>query len=288
MQRHHAIIFVLAGALCMSFAALIIRLIEHADGFQILAYRSITQASVVGLFALYLSKQNVGDFLRKTDRIDALIAFFMMIAFGTYVLSLLNTSVASTLLILSIAPVFAALIGWVVNNEPPNLIATISIITAIIGVIIMIEDGFGGGRTIGNFLAVISALAFSMMLVTARRSKKSNVLKGNALGALLSGIVAAPIALGFSDGGLIIPLQDAGLSLLNGGLTIGLGILLISLAAPHLPAHEVSLLVLLESILSPIWVWLILSEPISRAEVTGGALVLFAVILLSFAGRLKH
>ena len=288
MQRHHAIIFVLAGALCMSFAALIIRLIEHADGFQILAYRSITQASVVGLFALYLSKQNVGDFLRKTDRIDALIAFFMMIAFGTYVLSLLNTSVASTLLILSIAPVFAALIGWVVNNEPPNLIATISIITAIIGVIIMIEDGFGGGRTIGNFLAVISALAFSMMLVTARRSKKSNVLKGNALGALLSGIVAAPIALGFSDGGLIIPLQDAGLSLLNGGLTIGLGILLISLAAPHLPAHEVSLLVLLESILSPIWVWLILSEPISRAEVIGGALVLFAVILLSFAGRLKH
>ncbi len=288
MQRHHAIIIVLAGALCMSFAALIIRLIEHADGFQILAYRSITQASVVGLFALYLSKQNVGDFLRKTDRIDALIAFFMMIAFGTYVLSLLNTSVASTLLILSIAPVFAALIGWVVNNEPPNLIATISIITAIIGVIIMIEDGFGGGRTIGNFLAVISALAFSMMLVTARRSKKSNVLKGNALGALLSGIVAAPIALGFSDGGLIIPLQDAGLSLLNGGLTIGLGILLISLAAPHLPAHEVSLLVLLESILSPIWVWLILSEPISRAEVTGGALVLFAVILLSFAGRLKH
>ncbi|MEM7242508.1 MAG: DMT family transporter [Pseudomonadota bacterium] len=285
MPRHIAIILVLSAAFCMSFAALFVRLIETADGFQILVYRSVAQGLFVSGIALYLERQRLGAFFKNIDRDDVLIAVLMMIAFSTYVLALLNTSVASALFILSIAPVFAALLGWLVNGERPSLVAAVCIGLAVLGVGVMIQGGLEGGKTFGNVLAVLSALAFATMLVTARKSKKSNVLKGNGMGALLAALVMTPIALTFSDGGLSIPVIDIWLAMGSGVVTIGLGILFLSLSAPHLPAHEVSLLVLLESILSPIWTSMFLNEKIETAELVGGFLVLLSVIFLTIFGK---
>ena len=288
MSRSLAILAVLFAALCMSFAALFVRLIESADGFQILIYRSSAQGVLVLSAAIYLYRGAKVQFLRQIDRLDWCIAAFMMIAFSTYVLSLLNTSVASTLFILSIAPAFAALLGWAINGERPNAIASLAIVLAIIGVFIMIQGGLGHGKSLGNALAVLSALCFALMLVLARKSGKSNVLLGNGMGALLTGILMLPVALIYSDGGIVIPLRDIGFAAGSGMFTIGLGILFISLAAPHLPPHELSLLVLLESILSPIWVWLLLGEPIGMPELIGGALVLSAIVMLSVFGKKEN
>ena len=285
MPRSLAISAVLFAAFCMSFAALFVRLIDVADGFQILFYRSIAQGILVLGCALYLHKGPLRNYFNALDWYDFIIAVLMMFAFSAYVLSLLNTSVASTLFILSIAPVFAALLGWLVNKERPNLVASIAIAIAIIGVLIMIQGGISAGKSLGNFLAVISALSFAMMLVVARKSAKSNVLSGNGMGALLAGFTMLPVALIYSDGGLVIPGMDIFYAAASGMFTIGLGIIFISHAAPHLPAHEVSLLVLLESILSPIWVWLFLGETIGKSEIIGGTLVLAAVISLSLFGR---
>ena len=285
MPRNIAIALVLLAAISMSFAALFVRLIEEADGYQILVYRSFAQGVIVATFALFLERTRLRSFIASIDKIDLIIAILMCIAFSTYVLALLNTSVASALFILSVAPVFAALLGWLINNEKPSRIASFCIGLAILGVSIMISGGFTGGKTLGNVLSVMSALAFATMLVTARKSRKSNILKGNAMGALLTGIIMTPIAFFFSDGGLVVSVSDAQLAAISGVVTIGLGIIFLSLSAPHLPAHEVSLLVLLESILSPIWVWWFLSESIIMTEIIGGVLVLSGVVILSVFGR---
>ena len=71
--------------------------------------------------------------------------------------------------------------------------------------------------------------------------------------------------------------------LFMGAFSIGLGIALVAYAAPNLPAAEVSLLVLLESVLAPVWVWLFLGEAMSTTEIAGGALIMVSVVILSIS-----
>ena len=70
-----------------------------------------------------------------------------------------------------------------------------------------------------------------------------------------------------------------------GAFSIGLGIALVAYAAPNLPAAEVSLLVLLESVLAPVWVWLFLGEAMSATEIAGGALIMVSVAIMSLLSR---
>ena len=280
MNRSQSVLFVLAGALCMRFAGLCVRLIDDADGYQILTVRGISQGVVVWAVACFTRNIKPSQFIKDFDRTDALIGVLMACAFCFYIFSLLNTSVASTLFILSIAPVFAALLGWLVINEKPTLINCIAIAGALSGVLVMVGAGVDLDRTTGNLFAVISAFTFACMLVIARKSNKKDVLAGNFLGAILASITMAVFALTIGRG-LSVSAYDLILMLAMGAFTIGLGIALVARAAPNLQAAEVSLLVLLESVLSPVWVWLFLGEAMSTTEILGGALIMLSVVMLS-------
>jgi drug/metabolite transporter (DMT)-like permease len=72
-----------------------------------------------------------------------------------------------------------------------------------------------------------------------------------------------------------------------GAFTIGIGIALVTWGTPYVPAAEVSLLVLLESVLSPIWVWVFLDEAMTSREIVGGSIVLAAVAMLALASTNK-
>jgi len=243
----------------MSFAALFVRGLETTDGRQILAYRGLTQAAMVAVVACVIRRQSPWGFLKSLDRIDWTAGVAMAFAFSFYIYSLLNTSVASTLLILSVAPVFAAILGWWWIGEKPGLVTWISIALALAGVTVMVGAGFDLGRTTGNLLAIGSALSFALMLVLARGSGKSDLLGGNFLGAANYDLV---------------------LLFTMGAFTIGLGIAFVAWAAPSLPSAEVSLLILLESVLSPLWVWIFLGEQMSLYEITGGTMLLTSVAIL--------
>lgn len=266
----------------MSFAGLCVRLIENADGYQILTFRGIAQAAVVWFVACFTRKIKPLQFVKDFDRTDVLIGALMACAFCFYVFSLLKTSVASTLFILSIAPVFAALLGWLVINEKPTFINCIAITGALAGVLVMVGAGVDLGRTTGNLFAVISALTFACMLVIARKSNKKDVLAGNFLGAVLASIAMGTFALTIGRG-LSVSAYDLVMVLFMGAFSIGLGIALVAYAAPNLPAAEVSLLVLLESVLAPVWVWLFLGEAMSTTEIAGGALIMVSVVILSIS-----
>ena len=75
------------------------------------------------------------------------------------------------------------------------------------------------------------------------------------------------------------------LSIFMGLFTIGIGIALVTWATPYLPAAEISILVLIESILGPIWVWIFLNETISVFEIIGGLTVLSAVVLMIYVNQ---
>ena len=268
----------------MSFAGLCVRLLHDADGYQILTFRGITQGLMVWAVACVTRRIKPVTFFTSFDSTDALIGVLMACAFCFYIFSILNTSVASTLFILSIAPVFAALLSWLVIKEKPTPITCLSIFIALLGVVVMVGAGVDLDRTKGNFFAVISALAFACMLVIARKSNKKDVLGGNFLGAILASVTMAALAVVIGRG-LQLSTHDLLIILAMGAFSIGLGIALVAWAAPHLPAAEVSLLILLESVSSPMWVWLFLGERMTSLEIVGGTLILLSVVLLTLMNK---
>ena len=106
------------------------------------------------------------------------------------------------------------------------------------------------------------------------------MLTGNFLGACFAIILATILAYTYGDG-LVIPVKDMWLSFTLGAFTIGIGIALVAWGAPYLPAPNVGVLVLLESVLAPVWVWLLLDTPMKYQEILGGIIILCAVLILS-------
>ena len=288
MSKRNAVLLILMGGTCMSFVGLILRLIAQADAFQILFYRSISLAMMVMLVACLKRRCKPRAFLQGLDRHDFRMGLALSLAFATYVFAMLLTSVASTLFILTAAPFLAALIAWIWIGETPRRVTWAAMAAATLGVGLMIGDGFSTGRTLGNLLALLSALLFALMLVLARRSRKTDVLGGTFLGGVLAAALALATALILGDG-IAASGRDIGLSLFMGAFTIGLGIALVTWGTPFVPAAEVSLLVLIESVLGPIWVWLFLAEAMRPVEMLGGGIVLAAVVMLALAsGRSRR
>ncbi|WP_306112918.1 MULTISPECIES: DMT family transporter [unclassified Roseovarius] len=284
MGKTQAMALILFGATFMSFVGLLMRLIDTADGFQILTYRSISLAGMVALVACLRRKTAPTRFLASLDRYDLGMGLALSVAFTAYVFAMLNTSVASALFILSATPLCAALMAWAWIGERPTRITLASMALAVVGVGVMVQGGIDLGRTTGNIIAFISAVTFALMLTLARRSRKPDVLGGTFLGGVFCLLIGAGCALVIGNG-LQVSAHDFWITLFMGGFTIGIGIAFVTWGTPYVPAAEVSLLVLLESVLGPIWVWLFVNEAMTVPEMFGGAIVLGAVTLQALFGR---
>lgn len=268
----------------MGMVGLILRLMESADGFQILVYRSLALSAMVMLVACLRRRLGVATFLKSFDRWDVLNGFLLGFAFSFYVYALLNTNIASALFILSSAPLFAAILAWIFIGEKPKAVTYLALCLAVIGVGLMVKDGLETGGIIGNLYALFSAFCFASMLVVIRYTGKEDALGGTFLGGIFACGLNAVIAITIGSG-LTISGWDLGLSLVMGAFTIGLGIALVTWAASYLPAAEVSILVLIESVTGPIWVWLFLNEGTTVSTLIGGAIVLGAVVLQTAGGN---
>ena len=265
----------------MSFNGVLIRVLESANGFQVLFYRSIGLSIFVLFFIGLKRKTSITGVFKTVDLWDIAVGMCLGFAFSSYVFSIFYTTVAYTLFILSSTPLIAAFFSWLVLNEKPSSVVALAMLLSLLGVIIMVKTGISIGSGWAQCLALISAGSFAAMLVITRRSYKSDVLTGTFLGGVFSGAFGFFSSIFFVNG-LSVSFYDLSIMILMGALAIGLGITLVTLAAPFIPSAEVSILVLLESVLGPLWVWMFLKESVSQSELTGGAIILISVFLLSY------
>ena len=265
----------------MSFNGVLIRVLESANGFQVLFYRSIGLSLFVLIFISLKRKISFIKVFDNIDKWDILVGVCLGFAFSSYVFSIFYTSVASTLFILSTTPIIAAFLSWLALSERPSLIVGVAMLLSLAGVLIMVNEGLSVGRSWGNGLALISAISFAAMLVSTRRSYKTDILTGTLLGGCFSGIFGLFSSI-FISQTMSVSTFDLYVMLFMGAFAIGLGICLVTLAAPFVPSAEVSILVLLESVLGPLWVWNFLNETMSGSELVGGLIILMSVCLLSY------
>ncbi len=186
-----------------------------------------------------------------------------------FVVAISNTGVANTLVIYATAPVIAALLSWIFLRERVSLELWIVIFLAFAGIAIVVWDGVGRGTLLGDIAAVFVSITLAGMFVVLRAAREVNLIPATALGSLSSGLavlgVAAPLDAAWGSAGYIAAM---------GLFVLPVSFALITLGPRYLPAPEVGLLMLLETVLGTLWVWLVLSEEPPLLTVVGGIVVL--------------
>ena len=260
------------AAVCWSSGGLIARLVSTSP-WTTSFWRSVTASLFLTAVLWVVRRRNILAQWREGGRPVVIVAACMATASTCFIFSLAHTSVANTLILMSTGPYVAGLLGWLVLGErvAPRTWLTMGI--ALAGAVVMVSNSYGRGTVAGDVLAIIMATSFAIATVLIRRHPEIQMAPAAALATALTALIALPLA---------TPAQtaprDLALLAFFGVGQFGLGFLLFMAGARLIPAAESSLIGMLETVLGPLWVWLVLSEQPDATSLLGGALILAALV----------
>jgi drug/metabolite transporter (DMT)-like permease len=200
----------------------------------------------------------------------------------TFVVSIQNTNVANTLVMIATAPMISAILGAIFLKEPPDKKTWISIIITFLAIIYIFFDSLKLGNFYGDILGFITAVGLAVGAVTVRSAKSKNLVPAAVVGKL----IVATFALFFIESFILID-KDLYIIPLMCIMCVAIPFVLVTIAPRFIPAAEVNLFFLLETIIGPIWVWLIIKEQPSIETLYGGAIIIGTIAVHSFL-KLKN
>ena len=262
------LLLTIVGVLVLSPDSLLVRLIE-TDQWTLLFWRGSLNALSLTLLTVALS----GRSTFSAFRVVGIAGFFAAVLFtGStlfFISSLNHTSVANTLVIISAAPLFAAVFSRLFLNEAIARRTWVATLVGLLAIALIVSQSIGQGALVGDLCAVGTAVCLASTFVIVRRARAVSMIPAMAISGLMVAIVVTPWAAPTA-----INRDDIGLLLLLCVILLPVSIALITLGPRYLPAPEVSLIMLLETALGPLWVWLALDEePAWQALVGGGILI---------------
>jgi drug/metabolite transporter (DMT)-like permease len=267
------------GGFFISQSGVLIGLMENAGVWQVQFYRSLSAIVVLGAITVIKHRGRIGRAFVSGRLAMLSTGVFLAISNFFYIGSFFETRAASVFFIISSQPFFAALIGWIVLKEPVRRATWIAMTAALAGVAVMMWEGIGEGRLIGNLMAVGAAVFFAGFGVSLRGGRNSDMVPGVMLASLIVGAISATLVDDFT-----ISDQDLTLCLYMGAFQVSASLVLYAAGAKYVPAAELMVLALAEVILGPVWVWLILGEAPTLLGVLGGAIVIGAVFVNAMTG----
>jgi drug/metabolite transporter (DMT)-like permease len=270
-DHRHGALLVAAAALCWSAGGLLARLVD-TDPWTTVFWRGIFCASF--LFAVLLVRHgtSVLGVFRRVGPAGLAVALCLAIASTCFIVALARTSVANVLIIQSTGPFIAGLLGWAVMGERVKRRTWLGIAGAFLGTAIMVSGSRAAGTASGDLLALVVASVFAVGMVILRRHRDVAMLPA----ACVASALAAAAALTHAVPASVRPGDLAFLALFGAG-QLGLGLILFTRGAPRIPVAEASLIAVLESVLGPVWVWLVIGERPGMRSLVGGVLVLLAL-----------
>lgn len=278
-ERSKGVLITTAGVLAISPDALLVRLIG-ADDWTTLFWRGLLSGTTIFLALLILHRGKFVAQVRAVGRTG--LWFALLFGGGTilFVFSINETTVANTLFVVSTAPLFAAIMSRVFLGESVALRTWIAILCALVGIAVIASGSFGsgGGSLLGDLAALGAAISIAGTFTMARKRRVVSMVPAMALASFVTALAVLPFAQPFE----VAPGDPLYIGLM-GFLVIPLGFGLMTLGPRYLPAPEVSLLLLLESLLGPLFVWLVLGENPGPAALIGGAIVLTTLAALNLS-----
>jgi drug/metabolite transporter (DMT)-like permease len=273
-RREHVrgLLLCAAGVIVISPDALIVRSVDLAAWTTVCWRGLFTAIGTVVLLALARGRPRAP---RPVGALAAAGALFAA-ASAAFVTALDRTDAASVLVIIAAGPLIASALGRIFVREPVPMRTWIAGAAVVGGLALIVGGSLGRGEVDGHLLALAGAACFAGYLTVARAARPADMTPAIAIGG-----AGAAIASGLAGADLSITTRDLLFLLLLGGLILPISLTLITRATKHLPAPEVNLVALLETVLGPLWVWVMLGEAPTVEVVLGGAIVLTAIAIHS-------
>ena len=256
--------------------SLFIRL-SNVDTWGLVFYRGLIPFLSVFFVMLFIYKLDFFKMLITSGYHGIIYVSTFSITNITFVVSIQNTNVANTLVMIATAPMLSAILGAIFLKEPPDKKTWISIIITFLAIIYIFSDSFKLGNFYGDVLGFITAIGLAVGAVTIRSGKTKNLVPAAVVGKLF----VATFALFFIESFVLID-QDLIIVPLMCILCVAIPFVLVTIAPRFIPAAEVNLFFLLETIIGPIWVWLIIKEQPSIETLQGGAIIIITIAIHSF------
>ena len=256
--------------------SLFIRL-SNVDTWGLVFYRGIIPFFTVFFGMLLIYKLSFFKILFNSGYHGLIYIGTFSLTNITFVVSIQNTNVANTLVMIATAPMLSAILGGIFLKEPPDKKTWISIIITFLAIIYIFFDSLKLGNFYGDILGFITALGLAIGAVTIRSAKTKNLVPAAVVGKLF----VATFALFFIESFVLVD-KDLLIIPLMCILCVAIPFVLVTIAPRFIPAAEVNLFFLLETIIGPIWVWFIIKEQPSIETLYGGAIIIITIAIHSF------
>jgi drug/metabolite transporter (DMT)-like permease len=264
-------ILALTGIVFITPDALFIRL-ANLESWNLIFYRGFIPFIVVFIGLLIIYKTKLINELINNGWHGFAYACVFTITNIVFVISIENTNVANTLIMIALAPMLSAIISFFFLKENPDPKTWVAIIITTLSVIYIFYDALDAGDFLGNFLGLVCATGLAVGAVIIRSAKKISLVPSAMLGKLMVALIALFFANQLKLEGndlTIIPLMCI--------MCVAIPFVLITLAPRYITAAEVNLFFLLETILGPIWVWMVIHERPSIETITGGIVIIVTI-----------
>ena len=270
-------ILLLFGGFCLSWGGFIIRSFEEASIWQILFLRSFffLLALIAFLFVTY--KKNTFNIIKESGLPGLLGGFVLSFSFVAFVVAMSNTTVANVVFIISTQTMFLAIFGYFYLKEKVSLIGLISILLAMSGIIIMVGDSISGGSLFGNIVALAIPINFAILVMIIRKNTKVDMVPAIFYSGIFSLIYGFFLAESFE-----FTKHDLWMGFLLGVPQLAVSFICITIGSRTVESATVGILMLMETLCAPLWVWLFLNEIPPISVFIGGAVIILAIILKGF------
>jgi len=274
LARRRGIALMVGATLCWSTAGMLVRNMDLQDSWEITFWRSLFMTLfIAGLLAVQYRRSMLGR-MREMGTPGIVAGALWALMYICFILALGHTTVGNVLVLSSVAPFAAALLGWLFLRERVPARTGLAMVAAFAGIVVMFVDSISRGGLVGNLLALAIPFAFAVNVIILRRMHAHVDMLPTLV---VSGIVSMAVALPFAWP-LAPTAKDLVLLAIMGVVQLGVGVLLMIRAAPLLAAAEIGLLAVLETIFGTFSTWLVVGERPGNLALTGGAVVVAALV----------
>jgi drug/metabolite transporter (DMT)-like permease len=244
---------------------------------------AVTRGLLGGLMVLALSALwRRGGLAAQFRGLGLWVVVLVLLLLGAgmtlFVLALEHTTAANVLIVFATTPMIAALMARMFLGERVPGITWVAIVACFGGLVVVASGSIGTVHLLGDFLALLDAASMAIFYVVIRRRREVNMVPATGLGLLAGAALAAPLA-AFPA---IDPVQWLWIAL-AGLVVVPFSLMLLTLGPRYLAAPEVAMLMLLETVIGPFWVWLVLAEAPGPRALIGGAIIVTALFVHAMA-----
>jgi drug/metabolite transporter (DMT)-like permease len=251
--------------------------LSNIETWGMLFYRGAIPFVVVLIGLIFFYKNNLFKALLGIGYPGIFYVISFSICNITFIISIQNTNVANTLVMIAMAPILSAILGSIFLKEVPDRKTWIAIIITLISVTYIFYDSIEVGNFYGDLFGIVTAFGLACNAVIARYAKNRDLVPSAVIGKLCVAIFAFLFVDSFSLVGtdlIIVPLMCV--------MCVAIPFVLVTIAPRFIPAEEVNLFFLLETIIGPFWVWMVIKEQPSIETIQGGAVIILTIAIHSF------